>query len=55
MHVDERGFVTKCYHECKNVLWNASFWIGMTIGFPLEHFLYEKVWPFKLITEAMGL
>jgi hypothetical protein len=29
--------------------------IGTTVGFPLEHFLYEKVWPFTLLTKFLGL
>ena len=32
-----------------------AFAIGTTIGFPLEHFLYEKVWPFVVIAHWLGL
>lgn len=54
-HVDERGFAVKCYHSCKTMLMNWQFWAGLTMGFPLEHLLWEKVWPFYLITKFMGL
>lgn len=52
---EERGKVIKCFHKCKNVLTSVSFWVGLTLGFPLEHLLWEKVWPFHLITKLMGL
>jgi hypothetical protein len=32
-----------------------GFWIGLTIGFPLELFLWEKVWPFARLTSVLGL
>lgn len=54
-HVDEVGRVVKCYHETKSILTSGSFWLGITFSFPLEHFLYEKVWPFTLITQFLGL
>jgi hypothetical protein len=50
-HVDEHGILVKCYHECKNTLAQASFWIGVTVSFPIEHFIWEHVWPFKLILD----
>ncbi len=34
---------------------NVSFWLGLTMGFPLEHFLWEKVWPFRLLTAWLDL
>jgi len=54
-HIDDRGFAIKCYHSCKTMLMNWQFWAGLTMGFPLEHLLWEKVWPFYLITKFMGL
>lgn len=54
-HVAEDGTLVKCYHATRNLLTSINFWIGVTISFPLEHFLYEKVWPFYLITEWLGL
>jgi hypothetical protein len=54
-HKDEQGKLVKCYHYCQNVLTNWQFWAGMTLGFPLEHLLWEKVWPFYLISHLLGL
>jgi hypothetical protein len=54
-HLDERGFVVKCYHKSKGLLTNWQFWLGVTLTFPLEHYLWEKAWPFYLITERLGL
>jgi len=54
-HTDENGFMVKCYHKSKTVLLSISFWIGLTMGFPVEHFLWEKIWPFKLLTQYIGL
>lgn len=61
-HTDERGILVKCYHECKTRIINKSFWVGVgvsflgfTVGFPIEHFIWEKLWPFTLLTKAMGL
>lgn len=54
-HHDERGNLVKCYHEAKSLFTNWRFWAGMTLGFPAEHLLWEKVWPFSLVTHWMGL
>jgi hypothetical protein len=54
-HTDERGVLVKCYHGTKTVLTDYSFWIGLTLGFPFEHLLWEKVWPFKMLTVWLGL
>ena len=54
-HKDENGLLVRCYHGSKNLLGKPSFWIGTTLSFPLEHFLWEKVWPFTLLTKALGL
>jgi hypothetical protein len=32
-----------------------AFILGTTIGFPIEHILYDKVWPFTLVTKLLGL
>jgi hypothetical protein len=50
-HKTEDGTLIKCYHSCKNTICSISFWIGLTLGYPLEHFLWEKVFPFYYITE----
>ncbi|GAO37640.1 hypothetical protein SCT_3076 [Sulfuricella sp. T08] len=54
-HPDENGLMVKCYHKSKTVLLSVSFWLGLTLGFPVEHFLWEKIWPFKLLTRYIGL
>lgn len=53
-HKDHNGFLHACYHKCR-VIVTWQFWVGMTIGFPLEHFLWEKVWPFKAVAHWFGL
>jgi len=54
-HTDKTGKLVACYHNCKAVVTDWKFWLGVTVSFPLEHYLWEKVWPFYLLTEAMGL
>lgn len=54
-HIDERGFVHKCYHKTKATFLDLSFWIGVTLSFPLEHFIWEKVPGFSHITAWLGL
>ncbi|MBV8125687.1 MAG: hypothetical protein JO370_16615 [Paucibacter sp.] len=43
------------HQQLRTTVLNLSFWLGLTLGFPLEHFLWEHVWPFKLITKWLGL
>lgn len=54
-HVDEHGLVVKCYHECKSILTDWRFIAGMTLSFPFEHFLYEHIWPFTILTKFLEL
>ena len=54
-HPDEAGLLKVCYHRCRSSLISWGFWVGLTLGFPLEHLLWEKVWPFKEITKMLGL
>jgi hypothetical protein len=54
-HKDERGVLVRCYHGTKTLLTDYGFWIGLTIGFPIEHFIWEKLWPFTLLTALLGL
>lgn len=54
-HKTNEGFLVQCYHKSRNALFSFSFWIGLTIGFPLEHLLWEKIWPFTILTHWMGL
>lgn len=48
-HKNEDGVLVKCYHNTKSLLTDYRFWIGMTIGYPLEHALWEKIPPFSYI------
>lgn len=52
-HTDERGALVKCYHQCVALLTNWQFWLGLTLGFPLEHYLWTKVWPFYEISRLI--
>jgi len=54
-HVTEKGMLVKCYHNCKSVMLSLGFWVGLTLGYPLEHFIWEKLWPFYLISKFFGL
>lgn len=54
-HLNTVGQLEACYHKCRATITSFGFWIGMTLGFPFEHLLYEKVWPFKLLTHLLGL
>ena len=55
IHVDAQGFVHRCYHHCKSVFFSLSFWAGVTLSFPIEHWLWEKCYPFNLLTKWMGI
>ena len=55
MHEDENGLLVKCYHKTRSVLADYAFWIGVTISFPIEHFIWEKIPGFSHITQWMGL
>lgn len=54
-HVTEDGMIVKCYHKCKSVLAEPAFWIGVTVTFPIEHFLWTKVPGFSHISHWLGL
>lgn len=54
-HKDERGVLVKCYHGAKSLLVDWRFWVGVTISFPLEHFIWTKVPGFMHISGALGL
>lgn len=58
-HKDERGFLHRCYHQSVSVLRQPGFWVGNIVstllGFPFEHYLYDKVYPFTIITKFLGL
>lgn len=49
-HVDPKtGILHRCYHRCKKAGLTLTFWISFTFGYPFEHWLWEHVWPFKII------
>ena len=52
---DRKGVWGWLHHQLRTSVFNLSFWLGLTFGFPFEHFLWEHVWPFKLITKWLGL
>lgn len=52
---DQRPYIVRCCHKMKSQVLSGGFWLGMTIGFPFEHFLYEKVWPFTWLAKLLGL
>lgn len=54
-HKNEQGLLIKCYHGSVDLITNWRFWAGLTLGFPFEHFLWEKIWPFYIITKWFGL
>lgn len=54
-HKDSQGYIVRCYHQCKSVLLNPAFWIGMTLGYPFEHALWEQVWPFYVLSDLLHL
>lgn len=54
-HKDEQGQLVKCYHKTRAVLSDYGFWLGVTVSFPLEHWLWHSVPPFKYIAEWVGL
>jgi hypothetical protein len=49
------GLAVVCFHKCHVLLTNWQFWLGLTLGFPVEHLIWEKLWPFKLLTQWWGL
>jgi len=54
-HVDEQGLIHKCYHKCRSTIFSFGFWLGVTLSFPIEHFIWEKVYPFNAIGHYFGL
>jgi hypothetical protein len=57
-HVDEQGMFVKCYHKSATEMRRVGFWVAMTIGYPLEHVLWEgflmHYWPFNLLHTLLG-
>lgn len=53
-HVTKDGFVVKCYHECRSLFTDWRFILGITISYPFEHFIWEHIWPFMLLTQLLN-
>ena len=49
------AILASLHRQLKTSVFSLSFWLGLTLGFPFEHFLWEHVWPFKLLTRFLGL
>lgn len=54
-HLNEHGVLVKCYHQCRSVMSNPAFWIGITISYPFEHLLWEKVPGFMHVAQLLGM
>lgn len=58
-HKNEEGVLIQCYHSCrkslKDTLGNTAFWIGITVSYPLEHLLWERVPVFSHIAHFLGM
>lgn len=54
-HRNRAGILVTCYHQCRSLMTDWRFWCGLTLGYPLEHYLWEKVWPFNLLTHFLHL
>ena len=54
-HLVDKRIWKECYCQCRSILLNWQFWLGLSCGFPLEHLLWEKVWPFDALTKFLGL
>lgn len=42
-------------HSIRHTVLRPAFWLGLTLGFPLEHLLWEKAPVFSTITRLLGL
>jgi hypothetical protein len=42
-------------HGIRHTILRPAFWLGLTLGFPLEHLLWEKAPVFSAITRWLGL
>lgn len=51
-HTDERGFIHRCYHRCRHWLspgFLAGWLVANTITFPVEHEMWQHVWPYSYV------
>lgn len=53
-HVTPDGILVRCYHKCKTIF-SWQFFVGMTLSFPVEHWLWTQVPGFSHIAKFMGL
>ena len=49
------GLLGKSIAGMRAFLVDPSFWLGVSLSFPLEHFFWEKLWPMRLLTRFLGL
>lgn len=52
-HITETGDTVKCYHPVVDLFRSWKFWMGITLGYPFEHFLWTHVYPFNIIGELL--
>lgn len=50
-----QGWVRRLLSALREYLCKPSFWLGISLSFPIEHFIWEKVWPLCLLTRLLGL
>jgi len=43
-HKNEQGELVKCFHECKSIVRQPSFWILTTLTFPIEHGIWSLIY-----------
>jgi hypothetical protein len=53
-HTDEQGRAVRCYHACRSVF-TWGFAVGVTVSFPIEHFIWEKLPGFSAVSRWLGL
>jgi len=44
IHFDEDGKAVRCYHDCKNIVRQPSFWVITTLSFPIEHGIWTLIY-----------
>ena len=54
-HAQARGLLGKGWVRVRTFLLNPSFWLGVSLSFPIEHLFWEKLWPMCLLTRFLGL
>lgn len=54
-HMDSKGVFHTCFHECKTLFSQWSFWIGVTISWPLEHWAWANLPVLRTISKWLGI